>query len=66
MATISNDGYADTHYIYGYRDGNARAVVEKYQRRVPDRQVLSIVHRTLPESGRFPQPRRERPLRLTN
>lgn len=38
MATISNDGYADTHYIYGYRDGNARAVVGEYQRRFPERE----------------------------
>jgi hypothetical protein len=52
MATFSNAEYADIHYIYGYCDSNARAAVEEYQRRFPDRRaavrrLFSNVHRHL-------------------
>jgi hypothetical protein len=33
--------YCDMHFVYGFCDGNARAVVEEYQRRFPDRRIPS-------------------------
>ena len=33
--------YCDMHFVYGFCDGNARAAVEEYQRRFPDRRIPS-------------------------
>jgi hypothetical protein len=35
MAIFSNEEYADIHYICGYCDNNAQAVVEEYQQQFP-------------------------------
>ena len=29
--------YCDMHFVYGFCNGNARAAVEEYQRRFPDK-----------------------------
>ena len=47
------------HFVYGFRDGNARAGVEEYQRRFPDRRipsrgVFTRIHQTLRETGCLP------------
>lgn len=51
---------ADMHFVYGVCNGNARAAVEEYRRRYPDRPVLGYrsfiaVHRRFCERGLFPQ-----------
>ena len=33
--------YCDMHYVYGYCDGNASAAMNEYQRRYPERRILS-------------------------
>ena len=33
--------YCDMHFVYGFCDGNARAAVDKYRRRFPDRRIPS-------------------------
>ena len=33
--------YCDMHFVYGFCNGNARAAVEEYQRRFPDRRIPS-------------------------
>ena len=45
--------------MYGFCDGNARAAVDEYQRRFPDRRfpssgVFSRIHQTLRETGCLP------------
>ena len=30
------------HFVYGFCDGNARAAVDEYQRRFPDRSIPSM------------------------
>jgi len=50
--------YCDTHCVYGFCDGNARAA-DKYQRRFPDRRipsrgVFSRIHQTMRETGCLP------------
>ena len=52
--------YCDMHFIYGFCDGNARAVVDEYQRRFPDRRipsrgVFSRIHQTIRETGCLPR-----------
>ena len=56
------------HFVYGFCDGNARAAVNEYQRRFPDRRipsrgVFSRIHQTMRETGCLPsvavQPERE-------
>ena len=47
------------HFVYGFCDGNARAAVDEYHRRFPDRRILSRgifsrIHRTLRETGSLP------------
>ena len=37
--------YCDMHFVYGFCDGNARAAVEEYQRRFPDRSIPSLYFR---------------------
>jgi len=62
------------HFVHGFCDGNARAAVEKYQRRFPDRRipsrsVFTRIHQTLRYIGSLPsvsvQSERE-VVRLTN
>ena len=53
---FSHVEYYDVHFVYGFCDGNARAAVEEYQRRFPDRTIPSIgvftlIHQTLHETG---------------
>jgi hypothetical protein len=38
---FSHTEYCDMHFVYGFCDGNARAVVEEYQRCFPERRILS-------------------------
>ena len=46
--------------MYGFCDGNARAAVEEYQRRFPDRRipfrslVFTLIHQTLRDTGSLP------------
>jgi hypothetical protein len=47
------------HFVYGFCDGNARAAVEEYQRRFPDRRipskgVFTHIHQTMCETGYLP------------
>ena len=48
-----------THFVYGICDSNARAAVEEYQRRFPDRtipsrSVFTRIHQTLRDTGSLP------------
>ena len=63
---FSHVGYCDMHFVYGFCDGNARAAVEDYQRRFPDRRipfpdrripsrsVFTRIHKTLHDTGSLP------------
>ena len=56
---FSHVEYCDTHFVYGFCDGNARAAVEEYQRRFPDRRipsrsVFTRIHQTLCDTGSLP------------
>jgi len=47
------------HFVYGFCDGNARAAVQEYQRRFPDRRnpprsVFKRIHQTLRDTGSLP------------
>jgi len=51
--------YCDMHFVYGFRNCNARAAVEEYQRRFPDRRIPSRgvfkrIHQTMRETGCLP------------
>jgi len=51
--------YCDMHSVYGFCDGNARAAVQEYQRRIPDwsipsRSVFTRIHQTWRDTGSFP------------
>jgi len=51
--------YCDMHFVYGFCYGNARAAVDEYQRRFPDRRipygsVFSRIHQTMRETGCLP------------
>jgi len=51
--------YCDMHFVYGFCDGNARAAVEEYHRRFPDRRIPSRsvfmrIHQTLRDTGSLP------------
>jgi len=51
--------YCYMHFVYGFCDGNARAAVDKYQRRFPDQRILSRgvfsrIHQTIREIGCLP------------
>ena len=53
---FSHVEYCDMHLVYGFCDGNARAAVDEYQRRFPDRRipsrsVFSRIHQTMRETG---------------
>ena len=42
LFVFSHVEYCDMHFVYGFCDGNARAAVEEYQRRFPDRRIECI------------------------
>jgi len=47
------------HFVYVFCNGNARAAVEEYQRRFPDRRipsrgVFTRINQTLRDTGRLP------------
>ena len=49
----------DMHFVNGFCDGNARAAVDEYHgrfpdRRIPSRVVFSRIHQTLRETGCLP------------
>ena len=57
---FSHVEYCDMHFfVYGFCNGNARAAVEEYQRRFPDRRipsrgVFTRIHKTMSETGCLP------------
>jgi len=56
---FSHVEYCDMHFVYGFCDGNARAVVDEYQRSFPNRRILSRgvffrIHQTMHETGCLP------------
>jgi hypothetical protein len=56
---FSHVEYCDMHFVCEICDGNARAAVEEYQRRFPDRRIPSIrvftrIHQTLRDTGCLP------------
>jgi len=56
---FSHVEYCDMHSVYGFCDGNARAAVDEYQRRFPDRRipsrgVFSRIHQTMRDTGCLP------------
>ena len=56
---FSHVEYCDTHFVYGFCDGNACAAVQEYQRRLPDRRipsrsVFTPIHQTLRDTGSLP------------
>jgi len=53
---FSHVEYCDMHFVYGFCDGNARAAVEEYHRRfpnrrIPSRSVFTRIHQTLRDTG---------------
>jgi len=56
---FSHVEYCDMHFFYGFCDGNAHAVVDKYEWRFPDRRipssgVFSRIHQIIHETGCLP------------
>jgi hypothetical protein len=56
---FSHVEYCDMHSVYGFCDGNARAAVDEYQRRFPDRRipsrsVFTRIHQTMRDTGCLP------------
>ena len=56
---FSHVEYCDMHFVYGFCNGNARAAVEEYQNRFPDRRipsrgVFTRIHQTMRETGCLP------------
>jgi len=56
---FSHVEHCDMHFVYGFCDANARAAVDEYQRRFPDRRipsrgVFSRIHQTMCETGCLP------------
>jgi len=56
---FSHVEYCDMHFVYGFCDGNARAVVDEYQRCFADRRIqsrgeFSRIHQTMRETGCHP------------
>ena len=56
---FSHVEYCDMHFVYGFCNDNARAAVEEYQRRFPDRRIPSRglftrIHQTMRETGCLP------------
>ena len=72
---FSHVEYCDMHFVCVFCDGNARAAVEEYQRRFPDRRipsrsVFTRIHQTLRDTDSIPsvsvQSEREIVQRLTH
>ena len=56
---FSHVEYCDMHFVYGFGEGNARAAVQEYQRRFPDRRipsrsVFTRINQTLRDTGSLP------------
>jgi len=56
---FSHVEYCDMHFVYGICNGNARAAVEEYQRRFPDRKipsrgVFTRIRQTMRDTGCLP------------
>ena len=56
---FSHVEYCDMHFVCGFCDGNARAAVDEYQRRFPDRRipsrgVFSRIHQAMRDTGCLP------------
>jgi hypothetical protein len=56
---FSHMEYCDMHFVYGFCNSNARAAVEEYQRRFPDRRipsrgVFTRINQTLHDTGCLP------------
>jgi hypothetical protein len=56
---FSHVEYCDMHFVYGFCDGNARAAVQEYDRRFPDRKipsqsVFTRIRQTLRDTGSLP------------
>jgi len=56
---FSHVEYCDMHFVYGFCDGSARAAVEEYQKRFPDRRipsrsVFTRIHQILRDTGSLP------------
>jgi len=56
---FSHVEYCDMHFVNGICDANARAAVDEYQRRFPDRRipsrgVFSLIHQTMRETVCLP------------
>ena len=56
---FSHVEYCDVHFVYGFCNGNVHAAVEEYQRRFPDRRILSRgvftrINQTLRDTGCLP------------
>jgi len=56
---FSHVEYYDMNFVYGFCDGNARAAIQEYQRRFPDRRipsrsVFTRIHQTLRDTGSLP------------
>jgi len=56
---FSHVEYCDMYFVYGFCNGNARAVVEEYQTRFPDRRipsrcVLTHINQTLRHTDCLP------------
>ena len=56
---FSHVEYCDMHFVYRLCDGNARAAVEDYQRRFPDRSipsrsVFTRIHKSLRDTVSLP------------
>ena len=61
LFVFSHVEYRDMHFVYGFCNGNARAALEEYQRRFPDRRIPSrgvfnrtSIHQTMRETGCLP------------
>jgi len=59
LFVFSHVEYCDMRFVYGFCDGNARAAVEEYQRRFPDRRIPSRsvfmrIHQSLHVTGSLP------------
>lgn len=66
LFNVTNEKYADIHFIYDYCDGNTKEAVRKYQlfstRRRSWRKACINLLKHLMEIGTFPKTRAERPL----
>ena len=56
---FSHVEYCDMHFVYRFCDGNARAAVQEYERRFPDRRISSRsvftrIHQTFRDTGSLP------------